>query len=215
MGEGLRNELIQKIERLKAYTTISKQIQIKIETFSQIRHKKDPEELFLELCFCILTANYTSEGGIRVHGEIGNDFLTLEETQLAKRLTEVRYRFPNLRAKYIVKAREERTRVVEAIGQKWTQIELRNFLAQEIYGLGLKEASHYLRNIGFFEVAILDFHIIDILERHGIIKKPKTLTKSKYLSIEKKLDQISKMTKLTQGELDFYLWYMETGKILK
>lgn len=79
----------------------------------------------------------------------------------------------------------------------------------------MKEASHFLRNIGYSNYAIIDFHIIDLLEREGIIKRPKTLTPAKYIEIENKLKEIGKKTELTQAELDLYLWYMETGKILK
>ena len=48
-----------------------------------------------------------------------------------------------------------------------------------------------------------------------IIKKPKKLDKKVYLEIEKKLKEIAKKTKTNLAELDLYLWYMETGKVLK
>ena len=82
-------------------------------------------------------------------------------------------------------------------------------------GLGYKEASHFLRNIGFDNYAIIDFHIIDILYDNKLIQKPKTITKNKYLEIEDLLKKIAKKTNLTLAELDLYLWYIETGKILK
>jgi len=37
----------------------------------------------------------------------------------------------------------------------------------------------------------------------------------KYLEIENLLREIAKETNLHLGELDLYLWYMETGKVLK
>ena len=40
-------------------------------------------------------------------------------------------------------------------------------------------------------------------------------TKKKYQEIEDLLKNIAKETDLTLAELDLYLWYMETGKILK
>ncbi|MCK4901793.1 MAG: hypothetical protein KAS76_00435 [Thermoplasmatales archaeon] len=75
--------------------------------------------------------------------------------------------------------------------------------------------SHFLRNVGFDDYAIIDFHIIDILVDNKLIEKPKTLTKKKYLEIEDLLRKLAKETNLTLAELDLYLWYMETGKILK
>ena len=92
---------------------------------------------------------------------------------------------------------------------------LRTWLVQNIKGLGYKEASHFLRNIGYDDYAIIDFHIIDILTQYGFIKKPKSLSKKRYLEIEQDLNHIAQLCDLTLAELDFYLWYLETGKILK
>ncbi|MCD6576005.1 MAG: N-glycosylase/DNA lyase [Nanoarchaeota archaeon] len=167
--------------------------------------KKSKKEIFKELCFCILTANYSAAGGIRIQREIGDDFLTLTEKQLAKRLKELGHRFPNTRARYIIEARK-----------KLSGLKLdRDWLVKNIRGLGMKESSHFLRNIGFDDFAIIDFHIIDILERSGLIKRPKTLTKKRYLEIEDVLRKLAKKLNLTLAELDLYLWYLETGKILK
>ncbi|MBU2459068.1 MAG: N-glycosylase, partial [Nanoarchaeota archaeon] len=83
--------------------------------------------------------------------------------------------------------------------------------------LGMKESSHFLRNTGFQNVAIIDFHIVDILARHGLIEKPKnkSLTPKKYLEIEAVLQKLCDSVGLSQGELDLYLWYEETGTIFK
>lgn len=209
----MEEQLISKINELKN-SEVGKTIESRIDEFRQVRSRGE-NSVFGELCFCILTANYTSEGGIRVQKEIGEGFLHLNEENLAKKLKEVRYRFPNLRAKYIIKSRERKTEVFEKITKEKNNNKTREFLVENIYGFGMKEASHFLRNIGILDFAVLDFHIIDILEEYKIIEKPKTLTKKKYLEIEEKLAQISKKCEISQGELDFYLWYMETGKILK
>ena len=92
---------------------------------------------------------------------------------------------------------------------------LRDWIVKNVKGLGYKEASHFLRNIGFDDFAIIDFHIVDLLADYNLIKKPKNLNRKKYLEIEKILRKISRKTGLTLAELDLYLWYLETGKILK
>ena len=58
---------------------------------------------------------------------------------------------------------------------------------------------------------------IEIAEKLGfkLIKRPKTLNRARYLEIEKVLENIAQKTKLTLDELDLYLWFLETGKILK
>ena len=88
-------------------------------------------------------------------------------------------------------------------------------MVKNIKGIGYKLASHFLRNIGYIDFAILDFHIIDILVRYKVIERSKTLTPKRYLEIEKILRDIALKTDVNLAELDLYLWYNETGKILK
>ncbi len=173
-------------------------------------------ELFKELCFCLLTANYSAEGGMRVQEAIGDGFLSLPEKALAKKLKSLGYRFPNARAKYICRARMHR-HMLRSVLAAFPPEAAREWLADNITGLGYKESSHFLRNVGIDKVAIIDFHIIDLLSRHKLIKRPKSksLGRGRYLEIERTLGEIASRSKITQGELDLYLWYMETGKILK
>ena len=93
--------------------------------------------------------------------------------------------------------------------------DIREYLAKNVLGLGYKEASHFLRNVGFTDVAIIDFHIIDVLVQYNLIDKPKTMTKNKYLEIEDVLRALGRECGLNLAELDLYLWFMETGKVLK
>ncbi len=207
-------KLINSIKSLKE-TAISDTVGKRMASFSALGASGE-EEIFKELCFCILTANYSAEGGIRIQKEIGDGFLTHSESRLAGELKRLGYRFPNARAKYIVDARMKRGDMMEAISSIKGQA-LRRWLADNIYGLGYKEASHFLRNIGHDEFAIIDFHIIDLLSSNGIIEKSpkKSLSKKRYEEIEQSLALIAEKTGTSQGELDLYLWYMETGKILK
>lgn len=209
----MEDQLIAKITNLRN-SDVGRLVESRVKEFREVIEKGE-NEIFSEMCFCILTANYTSEGGIRVQREVGEGFLHFDEEKLAKRLKEVKYRFPNMRAKYIVKSRERKAEVFAKIKNEKNTRELREFLVENIYGFGMKEASHFLRNIGILDFAVLDFHIIDVLQKYKIIEKPKTITKKKYMEIEEKLERISKKCEISQGELDFYLWYLETGKILK
>ncbi|RLJ01430.1 MAG: N-glycosylase, partial [Candidatus Aenigmatarchaeota archaeon] len=170
--------------------------------------------IFKELCFCILTANFNAERSIKIQEEIGDGFLRMTEKQIAKNLKDLGHRFPNTRARYIVEARKRKNLVRKMLNQKNEQ-EIREWLVKNIKGIGYKEASHFLRNIGFENVGIIDFHIIDVLTKFGLIKKPKTLGKKKYLEIEKILKKLSEKLNISLARLDLYLWYIETGKILK
>ncbi|MEM2103007.1 MAG: N-glycosylase/DNA lyase [Candidatus Bathyarchaeia archaeon] len=206
-------KLLDCIEKLKK-SNVKKTIKARMKEFKE-NHKKPINQIFQELCFCILAANYNAEKTIKIQNQIGNQFLTLPEKQLAKKLKTLGYRFPNTRAKYIAEARKHKNSLKNIIESQTSQNQKREWLTKNIKGIGYKEASHFLRNIGYTNLAILDFHIINILTQHKIIKKPKTLNKKTYQQIEASLKKIAKKTNLNLAELDLYLWCMETGKILK
>ncbi|RLJ02873.1 MAG: N-glycosylase, partial [Candidatus Aenigmatarchaeota archaeon] len=141
-------------------------------------------------------------------------FLTLSEEQLAKRLRELGHRYPETRARYIVEARRWKVYIRDILKSLRGNV-LREWFVKNVKGIGYKEASHFLRNMGYLDFAILDFHIIRVLESYGLIDKVKSLGKKKYLEIEEVLRDVGKRAGLTLGGLDLYLWYMETGKVLK
>ena len=205
------NDLIKAVENLKQ-DQISIIINSRLKEFERIRNQ-NLSEIFKELCFCIMTANCGAEKCIEIHEKIGDEFFTLSETELKEKFKEYGYRFPNVRSNFIIEARESKQEIEQKI--KSHDKELRNWLVKNIKGIGLKEASHFLRNIGFKNYAIIDFHIVDILVKHGLVDRPKTMTKKKYFEIEKVLQNLGKTLNLSMAELDLYLWYLETGKVLK
>jgi len=206
------NQLFQKIQSLKK-SSVNTQVNKRIEEFKKI-NKNSSDELFKEMCFCILTANFSAERSIDIHKKLSKCFLTDSQEILAIKLKKNGYRFPNTRAGYITKSMK-RKETLKTIILSPEREERREWLVKNIKGLGFKEASHFLRNIGFDDYAIIDSHILDLLERYKFIKPPKTLTRKKYMEIEKILQTIATQTNLTLAELDLYLWYMETGKIFK
>ena len=93
----------------------------------------------------------------------------------------------------------------------------REWLVENVYGYGYKEAAHFLRNIGFYEdIAILDRHILKNLAKLKVIDEvPKSLTKKKYFEIEEKMRSFCNETGISMEELDLILWSQETGEIFK
>lgn len=197
--------LISLVEDLKS-SGIKQLVDQRMKEFSSIPRNFD--DLFKELAFCILTAGASAELGIKTINHLGNTIFNGNEQDIQKKLKEV-YRFHTIRAGYIHKARE----VFRQLDINHPDI--RNHLVNSIKGIGMKEASHFLRNIGFKDYAIVDFHIVDILTSYGLIEKPKTITPRKYLEIERVLRQLANKTQTSLAELDLYLWYKETGKVLK
>jgi N-glycosylase/DNA lyase len=171
------------------------------------------EEKFIELCFCILVANSSMEKTFKIWKRIGNEFLKLSEEQLSQRLRELEYRFYNKRAEYIVEARNK-INLLEKILKANNEFEVREKLVENFRGIGWKEASHFLRNIGYKNFAIIDRHVLKTLKEFRIVEKiPKSLNKKTYLDIEDKLREIANKLKISLAELDFYLFYISSGKI--
>lgn len=204
--------LIKEIKTLKK-SKINITINKRLKEFKALG-KQSKEEIFKELCFCTLTANYSAEGGIRIQRQVNDGFICLPHKKLTEQFKKLGYRFPNVRSKYICSNRDKIDKLYSNL-KKLTEKEMREWIVKNIKGIGYKEASHFLRNIGYTNLAIIDFHIINLLVKYNLIKKPKTLNKKTYLEIENILKKLAKETETNLAELDLYLWYMETSKVLK
>jgi len=202
-------DLIKKVKELKKNKELMSEVNRKLSSFSSLPSNQH----FSELCFCMLTANASAESGIKCQKSIGSGFRTLTEKELAQELKKLKYRFPNKRAHYISLAQEKYNVLSEIKNMK--SFEARKHLITNFKGIGMKEASHFLRNIGRKDVAIIDRHILRSLENSKIIKPVKTLNQKEYLKIEDELKKLAHDTLTNLAELDLILWFMQTGKVLK
>jgi len=206
-------ELIKKVNELKK-DPISKVISERMNDFINIRFNEDM--VFSELCFCLMTANYQAEKSIYLQKLLEKDFFSASEEKLARKLKKEGHRFWPQRAKRIVMSREVFPELYFMMADNpFSEHDIRNWIVKNVHGIGMKEASHFLRNIGFNDVAIIDFHIVDLLVDQNLIEKPKTITPKIYLEIESVLRILGGKVDMGLGELDLYLWYLETGKVLK
>lgn len=144
--------------------------------------------------------------------------------EISSTLKKFGVRFHNNKSKYIIKARKKFSSLVyEKIiknNKNKNSKELRDFLVENIKGIGYKEASHFLRNIGLGgkNLAILDRHILKNLIDLKVIKEkePKSISsRKKYLEIEKKMLTFSKKIRILMDELDLLFWAKETGEVFK
>src|SRR3989344_2892859 len=191
------DSLISLVEELKA-SSIKKAVDQRIKEFSNI--PRNFNDLFSELAFCILTAGTSAELGIKTINHLGDTLHEGTQEEIQKKLKEV-YRFHTIRAGYLFNARKAFKHL------DINHPDIRNQIVQNIKGIGMKEASHFLRNIGFKDYAIVDFHIVDVLVDSGLIERPKTITPKKYLEIENVLKDLARQLKMSLAELDLYLWY--------
>ncbi len=212
------------IEKLKSsYESKRKDIKKRIDEFKEVWKRQDNIEIFKELCFCILTANASARMGIKGMNALDDIVITGAEEEIADKLRGI-HRYWRSRANYIFTTRESlknkcNLNIISLIKSfDDDRLKLRKFFAETnlIKGIGYKEASHFLRNIGIMGYAILDKHILDTMCEFNILcEKPKTLTPKKYLDIEGRLKSFSKMIKIDFDELDLLLWSERTGEILK
>jgi N-glycosylase/DNA lyase len=179
------------------------------------------QRIFEEMVFCILTANTSAVSGMKAVDNIREILIEGSTTDIYKGLVLAGYRFPNTRANYITETRKifvnEYNFDFLQIFRKYTKSNhLREFFVCNVKGFGYKEASHFLRNVGIFGLAILDKHILNTLYEKGIIEKvPATLNKQRYLEIEDKFKIFSKQLGISMDELDLLFWSMKNGNIMK
>lgn len=192
-------------------------IESRISEFSSFNEKNN-EAWFSELCFCLLTANSKAQTAINIQKTLGyGGFLNLEQEKLATTIREHKHRFHNNKAKYIVQARQNKgiKDIIQSIVKKEDEFKAREWLVQNIKGLGYKEASHFLRNTGHKNLAILDRHILNILASNELIERPKSLNKKIYLENEKIFQDLAQKLETTPARPDLQLWYLQTDKVLK
>lgn len=209
------DQLVSKIEELKG-SEVRDTIEGRLGDFKRAGRKGN-DRWFSELCFCILTANCSAKLCIEIQKELGPEgFLELPLSDLQERLEELGHRFYRTRAEYIVGAREYSENIKDRIEGFLSQRDAREWLVENVKGIGYKEGSHFLRNVGYEDVMILDRHILRVLDREGVIDEiPNTLTENRYLKIETEVEDLAEEVKLSLAAIDLYIWYLDTGEILK
>jgi len=184
--------------------------------------KASNEEIFEELAFCILTANASAKMGIRSIDAIKDKIHTGTAEEISKSI-KGKHRFWRIRPAFIYETREYikeefGNNIKKMLGSFNDPYELRDFLAanKRIKGIGYKESSHFLRNIGRKGYAILDKHIINCLYEFKVIEENKRPSKrSEYLERETQMKNFSESIEIDIDELDLLLWSRQTGEILK
>ena len=211
------------IEEIRAiYNSKREEIGLRLHEFEKIWKTGTREEIFAELVFCILTPQ---SRGISCWAAVENMMkkgvlLAGDASQIVKELNKVRFLYK--KSEYIIEARKKflddsKVSIKSIINRINDGHEARKWLVQNVKGLGYKEASHFLRNIGFQQnLAILDRHIVKNLKFIGVLKEiPGSISRRRYLDIEKRMMEFSEAVQIPMGHLDLVMWYKETGEIFK
>jgi N-glycosylase/DNA lyase len=213
------------IDRLReAHAGRRKVIRQRLREFREIWRSGSDARLWEELVYCIFTAGASAKMGIRAVNAVRPLLHDGSQEALTHALIQPpAYRFHNVRAAHVVKTRDYlRSAVAMQLRKQLRQLrhplQRRDWLARNpgITGLGYKEASHFLRNVGFRGYGILDKHIVRSLYELGVIDSPKPpTTRKRYLETEKSMRHFADEVRIDFDELDLALWSMKTGEILK
>jgi N-glycosylase/DNA lyase len=211
------------LEKIRAaYIERRREIRARLAEFEAVRRTATDERLWEELVFCIFTAGASARMGLGSVEAVRHLLACGTHEELAAAL-QSKHRYPNSRSGYIVVTRSYlegdcRMRLRERLENFEDPIERRDWLARtrEIKGLGYKESSHFLRNVGYRGYAILDKHILRCLAEVGVLDSPQPpSTRARYLSTEERLRRFADDLGVDFDELDLVLWSMKTGEILK
>ena len=208
---------------LEMYETKKYEIKKRLEEFKAVFNQSN-EKLFSELAFCILTPQSKATTSWNAIKSLERSNLLLNGTQEQIRPFLQAVRFGGNKSKYLVEARKlfienGKLNIKEKLSDvKDDPVLFRGWLLKNVKGVGMKESSHFIRNIGLSnnQLAILDVHILKNLKGLGVIEDtPKSLTKKKYLEIEAKMKRFADKIGINLDELDILLWSKETGIIFK
>ena len=210
--------MAEKVRDLTRDPRVRQMVEDRMDEFRRV-HLMDSQKWYEELVYCLLTAYSSALMGQRcVDALLDGSLLGGSLEDVREGLVEEGHRFANRRAEYIYDTRELAHRIKSVIQGFDDPMDARQWLVKNVKGLGWKEASHYLRNVGYLGLAIIDRHILSNMVEHGLITEEesrKGLTKRRYHAYEGVLEKVARRLGMAPGELDLYLWYRKTGKVLK
>jgi len=222
---GTRNKSVDAFLR-DHYLMVKAQVDERLAQFGEML-VRDDREIFAELCFCICTPQTSAKAADRAIGSLKASSLLSRGTarEIGQVLTASGVRYGDNKARFIVGARELFSQPDPLTGEGGFSIKerlprdpkaARGYLAENVKGLGLKEASHFLRNIGYRGLAILDRHVLRTLQEAGVIDQvPKALTRKRYLEIEQKFLEYADRIGISPDALDLVMWSSKTGEVFR
>ncbi|GMO22421.1 MAG: N-glycosylase/DNA lyase [Termitinemataceae bacterium] len=221
-------------ELYKIYNTIRSNIDKRLNEFKTLYETGSHKDIFKEMSFCTCTPQndakkawdavcHLDSDGTLLHGDAGSIAKILRDRGVRFHQNKARYIvinrnnfYPNTK-KMITDILNDNVSCSPNMAEYQTIVAARNLLEKKVTGWGLKEASHFLRNIGFGSgISILDRHILRQLAEYNVIKEiPQTLTKKTYWQIENMMLDFSNKEKIPLDAMDLLFWYKEKNELFK
>lgn len=163
--------------------------------------EKTEEEIFYNLCFAILASQTTFKSNIKVTKQLTEIGFYKNDIDMPLLQEIVRpTRFFRQKTYRLLKAKQQFDEILDVVLGPEDSFTKRNKLVKMVNGIGMKAGSHFLRNLGHTDLAIIDTHVLKYLGR----SMPKN--KREYLEIENEFAKLAKDKGLTSAELDAIVW---------
>ena len=168
------------------------------QIFAIFDKPKTEEEVFYALCFCICVSQTSQYSTLIVVAMLKNiDFYNLSfEEYMLMPLLKGRTFSPKNKVKRLLSAKKDFDLILRILEMDKHPQELRDLLVKFIKGLGMKTASHFLRNLGYRNLVIIDNSILKFL------KARRPTSDKDYKKIEDKFSNIAEGNHVTPAKLD-------------
>jgi N-glycosylase/DNA lyase len=201
-------------EYLEHYKLHAATIRERLEEFAAV----PASEYLHELLYCILTPGSRALHADAVMRELRDRGFPDARFDPTPHLRDPAHyiRFHNQKGARLLAVADMREEIMRALtSNDSSSEEKREWLVANVNGLGWKEASHFLRNVGFHELAIIDRHILKHLLRNGAIETiPASIGSRKvYLDLERRFKALAESVGLSLQELDLLFWSFEEGSV--
>lgn len=178
-------------------------IEIAKKIIQRFEKEKSIEETFYNLCFCVLVPQVRFSTILKTIQILkSNNFYekTYTKNEILEFIKSVR--FKNRKSEYLLELKHKSNMFWETL-MILLESEIdpqakRKWLIGNIKGMGMKSASHFLRNHGEVELAIIDTHIL----KHFQIKDKKF----NYLDLENRMKTEANETGVNIAVLDALIW---------
>lgn len=195
---------------IKSYKEQKSKIKSRLDSFKNLPEK----EQYKEFLFCLLTPQSSAQRCWQAVEQLSQ--LQNPTVQEIYQILKTKTRFHKTKTPRILQAKQGFEKVKPLLNNP-DKKELRNTIAKIVNGYGLKESSHFLRNIGKSgnQIAILDRHILKNLYALNLIKETKIKSQKHYFKIENIFLNFANQISIPADELDLLWWSQENGEIFK
>lgn len=212
---------------LEAYQDRKEVIEERLEEFEELSNASEERKL-QELAFVIFSSQTEARKAWSASKEIYRDGLLLKGDggKIEKLLESHEVSYSEEKAGYIREVREKlmqptlenpsRELKLSSVLEGKDLEDSRKWMVESLPGVGMKSASHFLRNTGTDRVAILSGHVVSLLYELGETGETEPPAgRQEYLEMERCFLNLSDRLELEPSALDLVLWSMRTGEVFR